>query len=168
MRARVRFPSPPLSIFPSPRKKRSRNDEKKPEKRLITLKFNFISSLAGRAIRAWRNLSRSVFNGRRCRPLFTVKPTGSGGRVDGKRQQFWFATEKEAKAVTADRNQEQAAYGSKVNLDSEARLEAFRLRTSRRVGCNDPRCRAFLFGTSKTSFRFRSLFRISREGPRRI
>jgi hypothetical protein len=39
---------------------------------------------------------------------------------------FWFATEKEAKAVCADRNQEQAAYGSKVNLDSEARLEAFR------------------------------------------
>jgi integrase len=43
-----------------------------------------------------------------------------------KRKQFWFATEKEAKAVCADRNQEQAAYGSKVNLDSEARLEAFR------------------------------------------
>jgi integrase len=48
------------------------------------------------------------------------------GEVDGKRKQFWFATEKEAKAVTADRNQEQAAYGSKVNLDSEARLEAYR------------------------------------------
>jgi hypothetical protein len=43
-----------------------------------------------------------------------------------KRKKFWFATEKEAKAVCADRNQEQAAYGSKVNLDSEARLEAFR------------------------------------------
>src|ERR1700688_4678640 len=48
------------------------------------------------------------------------------GDVDGKRKQFWFATEKEAKAVCADRNQEQAAYGSKVNLDAEARLEAFR------------------------------------------
>ena len=43
-----------------------------------------------------------------------------------KRKKFWFATEKEAKAVCADRNQEQAAYGSKVNLDSEASLEAFR------------------------------------------
>jgi hypothetical protein len=43
-----------------------------------------------------------------------------------KRKQFWFATEKEAKAVCADRNQEQIAYGPKVNLDSEARLEAFR------------------------------------------
>jgi integrase len=48
------------------------------------------------------------------------------GDVDGKRKQFWFATEKEAKAVCADRNQERDAYGSKVNLDSEARLEAFR------------------------------------------
>jgi integrase len=46
--------------------------------------------------------------------------------VDGKRKQFWFATEKEAKAVCADRNQKREAYGSKENLDSEARLEAFR------------------------------------------
>jgi integrase len=48
------------------------------------------------------------------------------GDVDGKRKQFWFATEKEAKAVCADRNQKREAYGSKENLDSEARLEAFR------------------------------------------
>ena len=46
--------------------------------------------------------------------------------VDGKRKQYWFATAKEAKADCADRNQEREAYGSKVNLDSEARLEAFR------------------------------------------
>ncbi len=48
------------------------------------------------------------------------------GYKDGKRKQYWFATEKEAKADCADRNQEREAYGSKVNLDSEARLEAFR------------------------------------------
>jgi hypothetical protein len=46
--------------------------------------------------------------------------------VDGRRKQFWFATEKEARADCADRNREREAYGSKVNLDSEARLEAFR------------------------------------------
>jgi integrase len=48
------------------------------------------------------------------------------GYVDGKRRQYWFATEKEAKANCADRNQEREAYGSKLNLDSESRLEAFR------------------------------------------
>ena len=48
------------------------------------------------------------------------------GYVDGQRKQYWFATEKKAKADCADRNQEREAYGSKVNLDSETRLEAFR------------------------------------------
>jgi integrase len=48
------------------------------------------------------------------------------GYEDGKRKQYWFATEKEAKSDCADRNQEREAYGSKVNLDSESRLEAFR------------------------------------------
>ena len=48
------------------------------------------------------------------------------GSVDGVRKQYWFSTEREAKADCADRNQERAAYGSKVNLDAEARLEAFR------------------------------------------
>jgi integrase len=46
--------------------------------------------------------------------------------VEGKRKQYWFATEKEAKEDCADRNREREAYGTKVNLDSEARLEAFR------------------------------------------
>jgi integrase len=48
------------------------------------------------------------------------------GYVDGKRKQYWHSTEKEAKADAADRNAERAAYGAKVNLDAEARLEAFR------------------------------------------
>jgi integrase len=48
------------------------------------------------------------------------------GYLDGKRKQFWFATEKEARREAADRNREREAYGSKVNLDSEARLEAYR------------------------------------------
>jgi hypothetical protein len=48
------------------------------------------------------------------------------GYLDGQRKQFWFATEKEARREAADRNREREAYGSKVNLDSEVRLEAFR------------------------------------------
>lgn len=48
------------------------------------------------------------------------------GYSDGKRKQFWFATEREAKREAADRNREREAYGSRVNLDSEARLEAYR------------------------------------------
>jgi integrase len=47
-----------------------------------------------------------------------------GFQDDGRRKQFWFATEREANADCADRNRERAAYGSKVNLTSEARLEA--------------------------------------------
>jgi integrase len=48
------------------------------------------------------------------------------GYVDGLRKQYWFATDTEAKADAADRNGEMKAYGTKVNLDSEARLEAYR------------------------------------------
>jgi integrase len=59
----------------------------------------------------------SPFNGRQWRVI---------GYIDGKRKQYWFSTEKEAKADAADRNRERSAYGSKVNLDSDARLEAFR------------------------------------------
>jgi integrase len=46
------------------------------------------------------------------------------GYEDGKRKQFWFASEKEAKKDAADRNEEREAYGTKINLDSEARYEA--------------------------------------------
>jgi hypothetical protein len=48
------------------------------------------------------------------------------GYVEGKRKQYWFSTPEDAKADAADRNGEMQAYGTKVNLDSEARLEAFR------------------------------------------
>src|SRR5258708_11828399 len=61
--------------------------------------------------------SKTPFHGKKWRVI---------GYKDGQRKQYWFATEKEAKADAADRNTERAAYGSKVNLDSEARLEAFR------------------------------------------
>ena len=44
------------------------------------------------------------------------------GYPDGKRKQFWFATEKEARADAAYRNREREAYGSKVNIDAELRL----------------------------------------------
>ena len=57
---------------------------------------------------------------------FNSKEYRVWGYVDGQRKQYWFATEKEARAEVADRNREREAYGSKVNLDSEARLEAYR------------------------------------------
>jgi integrase len=57
---------------------------------------------------------------------FSGKEWRVWGYVDGKRKQYWFSTEKAAKADVADRNRERDAYGSKVNLDSESRLEAFR------------------------------------------
>jgi integrase len=57
------------------------------------------------------------FNGKKWRVI---------GYVNGERKQCWFSTEKEAKANAADRNGEMKAYGTRVNLDSEARLEAFR------------------------------------------
>ena len=46
------------------------------------------------------------------------------GYVDGKRKQYWFSTKKEAKKDADDRNQERTAYGSKINLDADARFEA--------------------------------------------
>lgn len=61
--------------------------------------------------------SNKPFNGKTWRVV---------GYVDGKRKQHWFSTEEDAKADAADRNEEMKAYGTKVNLDSEARLEAFR------------------------------------------
>jgi integrase len=62
---------------------------------------------------------------KKCKP-FKGREYRVWGYVDGIRKQYWFSTEKEAKTDVADRNQERAAYGSKVNLDSESRLEAFR------------------------------------------
>jgi integrase len=61
--------------------------------------------------------SKTAFKGKNWRVI---------GYVDGLRKQYWFSSEKEAKADAADRNAERAAYGSKVSLDAEARLEAFR------------------------------------------
>src|SRR5260221_11145959 len=60
------------------------------------------------------------------KPPFHGKKWRVIGYKDGQRKQYWFATEKEAKADAADRNTERAAYGSKVNLDPEARPEPFR------------------------------------------
>jgi integrase len=65
-----------------------------------------------------------VVRPRSAKPLFAGSIPAPAS--DGKRKQYWFATEKEAKSDCADRNQEREAYGSKVNLDSESRLEAFR------------------------------------------
>jgi integrase len=48
------------------------------------------------------------------------------GYVDGRRKQFWFATEKEAKAEAAWRNKEIEAYGTKLHLDAAVRIEASR------------------------------------------
>jgi integrase len=48
------------------------------------------------------------------------------GYVDGKRRALWYRTEKEAKAEAGWRNKELIAYGSKVAIDPELRLEAFR------------------------------------------
>jgi integrase len=62
---------------------------------------------------------------KKCKP-FQGREYRVWGFVDGQRKQYWFATGREAKADCADRNKERAAYGSKVNLDTESRLEAFR------------------------------------------
>jgi integrase len=66
------------------------------------------------------------FQWRKMPTPFHGKPFRVWGMEDGKRKQFWFGTEKEAKADCADRNQELEAFGSKVSLDAETRLEAFR------------------------------------------
>jgi len=67
----------------------------------------------------------TTFEVRKSKP-FCGKEWRVIGYVDGKRKQFWYATEKQARAEAAWRNQERSAYGSKVNLDSELRLEAYR------------------------------------------
>lgn len=45
---------------------------------------------------------------------------------DGKRKQKWYKTEREVKKEAADRNIEQAAFGSKLSLDVNARFDAAR------------------------------------------
>jgi hypothetical protein len=67
------------------------------------------------------------FEVRKSKP-FNGKEWRVTGYVDGRRKQFWFANEKKAKAEAAWRNREMAAYGSKINLDAELRLEASRAR----------------------------------------
>jgi integrase len=67
------------------------------------------------------------FEVRKSKP-FNGKEWRVTGYVDGMRKAFWFSTEREAKAEAAWRNREMAAYGSKINLDAELRLEASRAR----------------------------------------
>jgi hypothetical protein len=67
------------------------------------------------------------FSVRKSKP-FQGKAWRVTGYVDGKRKQFWFATEKKAKAEASWRNKEIEAYGTKLNLDAELRLEASRAR----------------------------------------
>lgn len=67
------------------------------------------------------------FEVRKSKP-FNGKEWRVTGYVDGQRKQFWFATEREAKAEAAWRNREMAAYGSKITIDTELRLEASRAR----------------------------------------
>ena len=80
------------------------------------------------------------------------------GYLDGKRKQFWFATEREARREAADRNREREAYGSKVNLDAEARLEALPSRRATSAPRQDDfRCRPLLPRASRESGLFRPL-----------
>jgi integrase len=46
--------------------------------------------------------------------------------MDGRRKAYWFRTEREAKAEASWRNEELRAYGSKIVIDPELRLEAHR------------------------------------------
>jgi integrase len=74
------------------------------------------------------NMARPLplgFEVRQSKP-FNGKKWRVTGYVNGHRKQYWFGTDTDAYADAADRNAEMQAYGSKVNLDSEARLEAFR------------------------------------------
>jgi hypothetical protein len=48
------------------------------------------------------------------------------GYKDGVRHQYWFTSEKEARADARDRNAELSNYGAKVSLNPADRLEAFR------------------------------------------
>jgi hypothetical protein len=65
------------------------------------------------------------FSVRKSKP-FQGKAWRVTGFVDGKRKQYWFGAEKEAKAEATWRNKEIEAYGTKINLDAELRLEASR------------------------------------------
>lgn len=65
------------------------------------------------------------FSVRKSKP-FQGKQWRVVGYVDGQRKQYWFATEKEAKKEAAWRNKEIEAYGTKLNVSSELRLEATR------------------------------------------
>ena len=47
------------------------------------------------------------------------------GFTSGKRKQYWFHTEKEAKQAAADRNSEITAYGTQVTLSAAERMRAF-------------------------------------------
>jgi integrase len=67
------------------------------------------------------------FSVRKSKP-FQGKAWRVTGYVDGRRKQFWFATEKEAKTEASWRNREIEAYGTKLNLDADLRLEASRAR----------------------------------------
>jgi integrase len=48
------------------------------------------------------------------------------GYQDGKRKQYWFATEKDARVYCNDLNREIHAYGTQVAISTELRLEAYR------------------------------------------
>ena len=65
------------------------------------------------------------FEVRKSKP-FQGKAWRVTGYVDGKRRALWYRTEKEARAEAGWRNAELAAWGSKVRIDPELRLEAFR------------------------------------------
>jgi integrase len=60
----------------------------------------------------------------------TVPYKGKSWRVigtkDGQRKQYWFASEKDARADARDRNNETESYGAKISLNPADRLEAFR------------------------------------------
>ena len=90
-------------------------------KRLITLNSNVKQPI----LFSMPKPRPTTFEVRKSKP-FCGKEWRVIGYVDGKRKQFWYATEKQARAEAAWRNQERSAYGSKVNLDSELRLEAYR------------------------------------------
>ena len=100
---------------------RPREAAKSGSKRLLTLNFNVKQSILFNMPKP----KPTTFEVRKSKP-FCGKEWRVTGYVDGKRKQFWYATEKQARAEAAWRNQERSAYGSKVNLDSELRLEAYR------------------------------------------
>ena len=98
-----------------------REAAKSGSKRLITLNFNVKQPILFNMPKP----KPTTFEVRKSKP-FCGKVWRVTGYVDAKRKQFWYATEKQARAEAAWRNQERSAYGSKVNLDSELRLEAYR------------------------------------------